>query len=973
MAGGTVFTTKAGQSSTGKGETDEFPPMKIFEGLELRTVEDESLLGGTRHDPGKRNSAVLTGDDVEDATFPPYSCREDADVDEALDNGNGNSKGSTTEDMEDSISYFYSEGEGEEAIDHGSGNDEVPTTDDMGHAISYLYSGVEEGGSLDHENDEYEREGPDESATSRCSLTLDFEKVNAEKTNSFREIRERGMPQCLKWLQWKANNGVTERAMVSAMKLTGQSVSHYQMKKKLEDSGLRLQAVDACIKGHVAFSDPFREHRYCPFERCGEVRYDKVEGNAREKFEYFSLEEFVKAWLQSEDFFELMKYRHRETQRRRRMHEMGEVDEWITDYLDGSLYRKLDAELNFGENDICFQLTFDGYQLFKNSSHEAWPFVLLNLNLPPSERFKIENMIPYGITSGPKSPTDLISFLDPLIQCFEKYSVHRAMRLWDGRLAQVRLFLVLVTADTPAMSKIIHSRGHNAISPCRFCTIKGILGGGNHYYYPSSLQSAAAKMKRRTVYFKPERISEKRRDHEKLLRALEKIEKLEEGQERSNISREIGFKRVPELVVRLSSLKLFESFPLDIMHILYINIPKYMWKLWSGRLEPKYSKDDFVLEAPATIGEDMEASGGLIPVSFGRKPRNIAHLAGSFKAAEWKTFILHLSIPLLEERLPVLYLKGWKDYVAICSIVSRSILRMNHLERLQRLVVQFYKHFEESYFRFDSERLSLMKYVFHAILHLPECVKSCGPICNVDQFKAERFVGYLHSLLQSKFRPVRNLTRNLLASESLKLIRKIAGSSSLEMEEACTQRGFSLDGKIFPKYRDYSLLSPSGSRKLNSNERQLLRTMLRKERCSEELVSSIDSNFSCHVYGRLQINTEGITEVFGARDFLRSRGVSARWNCFVRSLFEDEGRTSSWYGVVERYYHVKLARDSSYLVACIRWADQTYLSQFGQIYARSSTVFRKLSIESVTCLTCTSLIGLLERKDLRRTYFISQA
>lgn len=939
MAGETDFATKAGPNNTAKEVPDDLSPMNTCEGSQLRALDDESLLGYTRHNPGKQNSTLLTRDDVEDVTVRPYSCIEDLDVDEAIDNGNGNSEDTTTEDMGDLIPYFHSEGEDGEDIDHESGKGEVPPREDIENLISYGNSGAEKG--------------------------------NIEKIDSFREIKKDGIPQCLKWLQWKTSNRVTEKAMVSAMKLAGQSVSHYQMKKKLEESGLRLQVIDACVKGHVAFSDPFREHKYCPFERCGEARYCKMDGNAREKFEHFSLEHFVKAWLQSEDFFVLMKYRHRETQRRRRMHELGEVDEWITDYLDGSLYRKLDAELNFGENDICFQLTFDGYQLFKNSSHEAWPFILLNLNLPPSERFKIENMIPYGITSGPKSPTDLISFLDPLLQCFEKYSSYHAMRLWNGKLVQVRLFLVLVTADTPAMSKIIHSRGHNAISPCRFCTIRGILGRANHYYYPSSLQ-IGAKMKRRTVYFKPERISEKRRNHEEMLCALERMEKLEDEKEKSNISREIGFKKVPELVLRLSSLRLFESFPLDIMHILYLNIPKYMWKLWSGRLEPNYCKDDFVLEAPEIIGKDMEASGRLIPVSFGRKPRNIAQLAGSFKAAEWKTFILHLSIPLLEERLPILYLKGWKDYVAICSIVSRSILRMNHLERLQRLVVQFYKHFEESYFRFDSERLSLMKYVFHAILHLPECVRSCGPICNVDQFKAERFVGYLHSLLQSKFRPVRNLTRNLLASESLKLIQKIAGSASLDMEEERTQRGFNLDRKIFPKYADYSLLSPAGKRKLNSNERQLLRTLLRKEGCSEELLSTIDSNFTCYVYGRLQINTEGIIEVFGARDFLLSRGVSARWNCFVRSVFEDEGQTSSWYGVVERYYHVKMARDSSYLVACIRWADQTYLSQFGQIYARSSAVFRRLSIESVTCLTCTSLIGLLERKDLRRTYFISQ-
>ena len=793
----------------------------------------------------------------------------------------------------------------------------------------------------------------------------------------FEDIKKNGMPNCLKWLEWKVKNGVSERAMTSAMQLFDKVVSPYHMKEELRKSGLYLRKLDACVRGHIAFSRSLNLLLSCPVKGCEESRFKSNGGSSRESFEFLLLEDFVEAWMQSEHFCNLMKYRHRETMKRRKVWKNpssvveGEQEGWFCDYLDGSLYRELDEELVFQEYDICFQLTFDGYQLFKNSFHEAWPFVLLNLNLPPSARFKIENMIPYGITPGPSSPSDLISYLDPLIERFERFSVPQRFKTWNGQVIKLRLFLILVTADTPAINKILHARGHNARSPCRLCTIKGILSLQNHYYYPSAVYDTE-KGKKKRILFKPERIFEKRRDFKCLLNALSELKNYQTEKEREEISQNLGFKRVPEIILRLPSLKAFSCFPIDIMHILYMNIPKYMWKLWSGSLDVRYSKDDFVLESPQVVGKDMERCGRHFPVCFGRRPRNIAELAGSLKAEEWKSFILHFSIPLLEERLPMVYLKGWKLYVEICSTVSRSVLHRQQVETLNRRVMHFYKHYEEKYFRCDLQRLPLMKYVFHSLLHLPECMESWGPLCNVDQFKAERFMGYLRTQLHSKFRPVRNLMRNLVVTESLKLIRNVAEGSSVSTHESFKTIGFTLDRSRYPQYESYELLSPSGRAELDRNQLQLLRTFLMKEGCSEDLIRALGRKCSCRVYGRLRIHTGEVKEIIGAREYLQRRGESARWNCFVRTRFEYDGRASSWYGVVERYSHIKLDEDHSFLVAWIRWAEKTYRSIYGQVYAKKSAVFGRLSVESVTCLHATSLVGLLHREDLKRTYFVGQ-
>jgi len=39
------------------------------------------------------------------------------------------------------------------------------------------------------------------------------------------------------------------------------------------------------------------------------------------------------------------------------------------------------------ERSVALQFSTDGVQLFRNSTYEAWPFLVINLNLPPEDRY----------------------------------------------------------------------------------------------------------------------------------------------------------------------------------------------------------------------------------------------------------------------------------------------------------------------------------------------------------------------------------------------------------------------------------------------------------------------------------------------------------------------------------------------------------------------------------------------------------
>lgn len=101
--------------------------------------------------------------------------------------------------------------------------------------------------------------------------------------------------------------------------------------------------------------------------------------------------------------------------------------------------------------------------------------LLINLNLPLTERVKPENMLCIGIVPGPELAIDLDSFLKPLID--ELATLGEGVSCWHAERQStftLRAHLVLVTGDQSAMTKICGYRDPVSYNPCRMCSIRGI-------------------------------------------------------------------------------------------------------------------------------------------------------------------------------------------------------------------------------------------------------------------------------------------------------------------------------------------------------------------------------------------------------------------------------------------------------------------------------------------------------------------
>ena len=91
------------------------------------------------------------------------------------------------------------------------------------------------------------------------------------------------------------------------------------------------------------------------------------------------------------------------------------------DVYDGLWYKSLVNSGNFQDpTDVALLVSMDDYQMFRQKRNDCWIVLLINGNLPPSERVKKDNLMISAMFPGPRQPKNMNSFLRPLITELKK-------------------------------------------------------------------------------------------------------------------------------------------------------------------------------------------------------------------------------------------------------------------------------------------------------------------------------------------------------------------------------------------------------------------------------------------------------------------------------------------------------------------------------------------------------------------------
>lgn len=157
----------------------------------------------------------------------------------------------------------------------------------------------------------------------------------------------------------------------------------------------------------------------------------------------------------------------------------------LADFWDGKLYERLKNDGMFEETtDLGFAFFTDGVEVFKQRrSHTVWPLVLVNLSLPPAERVLKHNVLLVGVIPGPTAPDDLHSFLFPMICEFIKLDVG-IPDVYNGHTKEhftLRAYITMVCGDTKARESLMGMSGCGAYLYCSYCSAHGYYGCNKVY------------------------------------------------------------------------------------------------------------------------------------------------------------------------------------------------------------------------------------------------------------------------------------------------------------------------------------------------------------------------------------------------------------------------------------------------------------------------------------------------------------
>ena len=425
--------------------------------------------------------------------------------------------------------------------------------------------------------------------------------------------------------------------------------SLYETQRRIAElSGLRPEYSDCCIKICCCFTGSYEKLDHCPFPDCQEPRYDGS-GKPRMRFQYLPTAPRLQAMFLNEDIIKLLDYRTTRTS-----HEESDT---VSDVFDGKLYRDLckkfvqvdgqtfDHKYFQDPHDIALGLSLDGFPIFNKRNLSAWPVILINYSLPPDIRTHLLHVLCYGVIPSPKAVKDMDSFLHPLYRELEKLA--RGIKSMDVRskeLFLLRVFLILIFGDMPAIAKVMRIKGHNGFSPCRCCEIHGVRYPKGSVYYVPLMHPDGEESYDVTRLVK--------RTHERFLNQAEEVITAPTAVEEDRLSMEYGIKGVP-LLSLISTLNLPLSFPLDFMHLIFENLVPNLVAHYTGNFKGLDDGDE-EYTIPAHIWSEIceigSASGDTIPSQFGARVPNLEKERSHMTAEAWSFWVLSIAPIVLRNR-----------------------------------------------------------------------------------------------------------------------------------------------------------------------------------------------------------------------------------------------------------------------------------------------------------------------------------
>ena len=188
------------------------------------------------------------------------------------------------------------------------------------------------------------------------------------------------------------------------------------------------------------------------------------------------------------------------------------------------------------------------------------------------------------------------------------------------------------------------------------------------------------------------------------------------------------------ILLYIRSVHFPRSFPIDVMHAILLNNVPLLYRIWSSEIELQ-GNHAIPSNDLAQIGSAMAKARAHVPTSLGRAPRDISKHFRSFKAAEWKGWLLYYGCPLLHTHLNAPYLANFRTlskffllHSSLANFIGRiyyhtTQFKIQDIEKIRRLCSKFVRDFERLYYRKKQECLHVCRINIHSLLHLAQQIE----------------------------------------------------------------------------------------------------------------------------------------------------------------------------------------------------------------------------------------------------------
>ncbi|KAG8681010.1 hypothetical protein FRC11_001700, partial [Ceratobasidium sp. 423] len=262
------------------------------------------------------------------------------------------------------------------------------------------------------------------------------------------------------------------------------------------------------------------------------------------------------------------------------------------------------------------------------------------------------------------------------------------------------------------------------------------------------------------------------REHNDCINTGLKVLKAKNEAERKRLATESGIKGVT-LFARVPSISIPRSFPVDLMHMIWLNLLPQLIDLWTGNFNDLDSGlEDYQMEASiwGALCEACIPSRHTMPTSFGC-PVPDPRKRSQFIAETWNVFTTQLAPSLLRKRFSnQRYYRHFVRLARLLGLVVSFDLPRDKIPEIRQGFAEWVEEYEQIYYQFDENRLQTCPVNVHYLLHIADSIEYMGPIWCYWAYPMERFCSFIINSVKSRRYPYANIDERVLNRARLQMI-----------------------------------------------------------------------------------------------------------------------------------------------------------------------------------------------------------